>query len=197
MSVPPPTDHPTAVAWPRRVTVCGIADLPRFADEGVSHVLSILDPVAETPAAFRSYPAPVRQELRFHDVVDDFDGYSAPQQEHVAAILAFGDKLRRDAGGAPHLLVHCHMGISRSTAAAAILLAQLRPGHEEAAFDLLHRIRPRAWPNSRMVAIADRLLDRGGRLVAALRRHQAGIIERHPDLADLVVNVGRGHELPR
>ena len=48
-----------------------------------------------------------------------------------------------------------------------------------------------------MIAIADRLLKRGGALEQALRRHQRRIIERHPDIADLVISVGRGDELPR
>ena len=33
------------------------------------------------------------------------------------------------------------------------------------------RSAPQAWPNSRMIGMADDLLGRGGRLVAALRRH--------------------------
>jgi predicted protein tyrosine phosphatase len=65
--------------------------------------------------------------------------------------------------------VHCHAGVSRSTAAAAILLAQRNPGEEAAAFRHVARIRPGAWPNRRMVEIADRLLQRDGRLIDGLR----------------------------
>ena len=47
-----------------------------------------------------------------------------PQKPDVDAILAFG----RDAGGVRHLLIHCHAGISRSTAAMLMILAQaIRP----------------------------------------------------------------------
>lgn len=183
--------------WPQKLTVCGISELPQFTEAGVSHILSILDPEIETPEALGLYSKPLRRELRFHDVVGEFDGYHAPQDDHLEDILAFGEYLRKERDGAAHLLVHCHMGISRSTAAMAILLTQLRPGAEREAFDTLFRIRPRAWPNTRMVAIADRLLSLKGRLVEALQAHHKRIYEHHPDIADLVVGVGRGHELPQ
>lgn len=193
-----PDLHPAAAAaWPRRATVCGIPELPKFAGDGVSHLLSILDPAAEKPAALADFQDGRRLELRFDDVVGEYHGYQPPQESHLAEILAFGEELRGGPEGPDHLLVHCHMGISRSTAAMAILLAQHRPGGEEAAFERLFEIRPRAWPNSRMVLLADRLLGRKGQLAEALKRHQRRIVRHHPDIADLVINVGRGHELPR
>ncbi|MCW5752571.1 MAG: protein-tyrosine-phosphatase [Alphaproteobacteria bacterium] len=187
----------TAHGWPRRTSVCGIPELPKFASDRVSHLLSILDPAAEKPAALAEFRDGRRLELRFDDVVGEYHGYLPPQEAHLVEILAFGEELRAGPDGPDHLLVHCHMGISRSTAAMAILLAQHREGSEEAAFARLFEIRPRAWPNSRMVMLADRLLGRAGRLVEALKRHQRRIIAHHPDIADLVISVGRGHELPR
>ena len=180
-----------------RLSICGISELPQFAEAGVSHVLSIIDPLAEDPPVFASFAAHDRALLRFDDVISEWQGYTAPQHGHVQQVLDFYWRLCAVAGGPSHLLVHCHAGLSRSTAATAILLAQHAPGREEAAFDRLFEVRPRAWPNSRMVAMADSLLKRDGALVAALKRHQRGIIDRHPDIAELVSSVGRGHELPR
>ena len=72
-------------------------------------------------------------------------------------------------GGNPHVLVHCHMGISRSTAAMAILLAQIRQKeYETAVFAELLRLQPDAWPNCLMIELADKLLGRQGQLTAAL-----------------------------
>jgi len=64
-----------------------------------------------------------------------------------------------------HLLIHCHAGISRSTAATLTFLAQALP-HEtaDAVIDRLTQILRQAWPNSRMIAFADELLGRDGRL---------------------------------
>src|SRR3546814_16211460 len=45
---------------------------------------------------------------------------SPPEVSHVMAVLAFGQRVEADRPGLGKVLVHCHMGISRSTAAAAI-----------------------------------------------------------------------------
>jgi predicted protein tyrosine phosphatase len=44
----------------------------------------------------------------------------------------------------------------------------LGPGREQAAMEKVLSQRPIAIPNRRMVELADRLLDRGGRLLEAL-----------------------------
>ena len=94
-----------------------------------------------------------------------------PQAEHVEAILDFGRLLTAEAIARekPHLLVHCHMGVSRSTAAMTILMAQSNPEEgAERIFSELLRLRPQAWPNSLMVEFADEQLGRPGRLMTAL-----------------------------
>jgi predicted protein tyrosine phosphatase len=59
--------------------------------------------------------------------------------------------------------------VSRSTAAALIMYAcWLGPGREHGAMMRVMAQRPIAIPNCRMVEIADRLLDRDGRLLAEL-----------------------------
>jgi predicted protein tyrosine phosphatase len=77
-----------------------------------------------------------------------------------------------------------------------ILLAEARPeAEEDALFAHIREIRPQAWPNSRMIAMADYLLRRNGRLVAALRRHYSEQIRRRPDLAEMIERVGRKQEV--
>ena len=66
---------------------------------------------------------------------------------------------------------HCFAGISRSTAAAYIAACTLAPERSERAIALaLREASPTATPNARMVALADDLLGRGGRMVDAVRR---------------------------
>jgi len=112
----------------------------------------------------------------------------------VERLLAFGETLSKD--GANHVLVHCFMGVSRSTAAAAILLAQNNPGREAEVFDAIHEVRPRSWPNRVMIRYADDLLGRDGALCSAMVNHHRRTTRRYPDLADLIRSVGRGHEVP-
>ncbi len=186
------------VAAPTRgLTICGLTELGAFRDASVTHVLSILDPGYPEPADFADYGPHKRLTLRFDDVIDPGIGLMPPEPHHVEALLEFGkgltaaidDPLR-------HLLVHCHAGISRSTASMTILLAEARPETEEdLLFEHIREIRPQAWPNSRMIGIADALLNREGRLIAALRRHYSEQIRLRPDIAEMIERVGRKKEV--
>ncbi len=177
------------------ITICGIAELDLHRDAGVSDVLSIIDPYEPEPIAFSGFRPHRRQTLRFDDVVSASPGVQAPQDHHLEALLAFGREMER-AGDATHLLIHCHAGVSRSTAAAALLMAQHNPGREADAFLALLDLRAQAWPNTRMVQIADRLLARHGSLSAGLLAYRRALLNIRPHLAEMIVNVGRGNELP-
>lgn len=110
-----------------KLTVCGIEELTGHCDVGVSHVLSILDPGYPSPPAFGSFGEHERLELRFNDVIEDIEGCVPPQPADVERLLAFGQDLMHESATGTHLLVHCHAGISRSTAAMTLILAQARP----------------------------------------------------------------------
>lgn len=179
------------------LTVCGLAELEQHGTRGVTHVLSILDPERADPVDFRGYGPHRRETLRFHDVIEPGPGLILPVPGHVEAVLAFGEHLAaetRDAEG--HLLVHCHMGVSRSTAAMATLLAQLHPqADEDEIFSHLRAIRPQVWPNSRMIGFADALLGREGRMVAALGRLYARQLELRPEIERYMIDNARGREV--
>jgi predicted protein tyrosine phosphatase len=180
-----------------RLTVCGLDELVGHGSAGVTHVLSILDPDTPEPATFTRYEPHHRLTLRFHDIIGPWPGWVAPEREHVEALVGYGAELDDAGSTCRHLLVHCHAGISRSTAAMATLLARhTAPGEEAMIFDRLRRIRPQAWPNSRMVGFADELLGRGGRLVAALRDHYRLQAVARPDFMEELRRVGRGSEVP-
>jgi predicted protein tyrosine phosphatase len=173
-----PSDSPAPDLADFRLTICGLDELDAFGSAAVTHVLSILDPEAPLPAAITGYAA-LRQHwvLRFHDVSGPLPGARQPDRADVEQILAVAGELDR-APGETHLLVHCHAGVSRSTAAAAILLARCNPGRETEAFEAVAQVRPGAWPNRRMVELADDLLGREGRLSAGLSALRAGRARR-------------------
>jgi len=176
------------------IAICGLEELASHGERGVSHVVSILDPEWPLPDAFGTYGAHDRLELRFHDVIEEAAEHVAPSAEDVARILAFGARLT--AAERANLLVHCHAGISRSTAAMALILAQAHP--TETADALMQHIlatREKAWPNLRMLELGDAMLGRGGALpqaATALYRHQLGI---RPHLAEVMRRAGRGREV--
>ncbi len=65
------------------------------------------------------------------------------------------------------VLFHCIAGISRSTAAALIALTLDADGREQEAARQLRLAAPHAHPNRRIIALADEILRRDGRLIAA------------------------------
>lgn len=179
---------------PFRIGICGLEELPDHCAIGVSHVLSILDPDWPVPEAFGGYGEHSRLELRFHDIIEEQKRLIAPRREHVERLLAFGQDLAADP--AAHLLVHCHAGVSRSTASMALILAQAMPqAPAEAVFDEVRRIRPQAWPNLRILEMGDAALGRGGALVAAVARLYRLRMQQEPELADEFRAGGRGREV--
>lgn len=180
------------------LTICGIEELPAHGPRAVTHVLSLLDPQWPDITSFQSYGAHSRTTLRFHDVIDPAPGMTLPTEAHVGEILAFGRALAAETGesAARHLLVHCHAGISRSTAAMVSLLAQTNPEEsEDQLFARLREIRPQAWPNSLMIGYADDLLGREGRLLSALRRHYGVQLSQRPEFVTWMQRLARGREL--
>jgi predicted protein tyrosine phosphatase len=177
-----------------RITVCGVAELAGHSAVGVTHVLSILDPGFPDPEAFGAFGEHERLDLRFHDITEKRADMRLVEREDVAALLAFGRELERVPGA--HLLVHCHMGISRSTAAMALILAQARPDRPALeALAEVRRIRAQVWPNLRVIELGDELLGRNGELVAAAVARYRHVVERRPDIGRMMVEMGRAREV--
>ncbi len=184
-----------SIEWmPFRLTMCGIEELSGQSTATVTHVLSILDPGWPEPEALNDFDVHNRLKLRFHDIIDPHPEWTMPQQWDVELVLAFGRELGQ--GEDDHVLVHCHAGVSRSTAAATLILAQNHP--DRPAEELLRAIaqmRPRAWPNLRILEIGDALLGRHGEIVAAAGAHYRRALEREPWLAVAMVEGGRAREI--
>ena len=179
---------------PFSIAVRGIQELPDMADAGVTHVLSILDPEWPVPEVFGTYGEHAKLELRFDDIIEDAPGESPPQYTHVEQLLAFGRTLDGETGA--HLLVHCHAGVSRSSASMALLIAQALPNRPaDAVFADVLAIRPQIWPNLRIIEMGDALLRRNGALVAALAEIYRRQIAKDPGLADDFRANGRGREV--
>ena len=130
-----------------------------------SHVLTLLSPDHDETG--RREPQFERHlQLYFHDITEARPGLIAPDRETVGAILDFA----RSWTGARPLLVHCWAGISRSSAAAFMIACARNPGYENDIADELRRRAPFATPNRLMVALADDVLQRCGRMTDAIER---------------------------
>jgi len=148
-----------------RIHVCPLSKLPETARvTGARSLVTLID--NGTPVR---RPAGIAAEAHLvvvlSDIVTELEGHTLPAKSHVETLLAF---VRRWDQAAP-LLMHCFAGVSRSTAAAFIAACALRPHRNEA--EIAQAVRtnsPTATPNARLVAIADAMLGRNGRMITAI-----------------------------
>jgi predicted protein tyrosine phosphatase len=145
-----------------------VSSLARLHDTvaatGASHVVTLINlntAVTRPP----SIAAGRHLFLGMSDIVTPMDGHILPGEAHLRELMAFGRNWDR----AQPMVIHCWAGISRSTAAAFITVCMLNPARDE--HELAQTLRaasPSATPNARLVTVADQILERQGRMIAAI-----------------------------
>lgn len=147
------------------IHVCSLAALPETVRlTGASHVLTVMANVALVQRPTSVLPAN-HLKVEMDDINEELEGFVAPSQAHVEKVLNFVLGWNRSAP----LVVHCYAGISRSTASAFAAACALNPHRDE--IEIAKKIRaasPIAAPNRRIVALADKLLGRDGRMLRGL-----------------------------
>ena len=145
--------------------VCSLSRLNETVEQvGARHLVTLLGPTmdAATPEGI----APERHlKLIANDIATPLEGHILPGTEHVESLIAFV----KDWDRAAPMVIHCWAGISRSTAAAYIAASVLNPDLDEQ--HLARRLRassPSATPNPRLIALADAMLGRDGRMIKAI-----------------------------
>jgi len=148
------------------------------ADANVSHLVTLIN--GETPISTPPGIGPDRHlRLAMNDICEPQPGLVLPCQTHVSDLINFAREWDRQAP----LLIHCWAGISRSTAAAFISLCALNPeGSEQELAHALRRASPTAYPNRLLVALADEILGRDGRMMSAVEQIGRGRIAEEAEV---------------
>ena len=129
-----------------------------------SHLLTLLGP-GYMIDHHRSFDTPRHLRIKVNDIAAALPGQTEPRNHHAQSVLNFVDSWDRTAP----MLVHCWAGISRSTASMFMALCKLNPEVDELAIlRRMRRLAPHIAPNRLLVAHADDLLGRDGRMVDAL-----------------------------
>ncbi|MFN3233030.1 MAG: phosphatase [Alphaproteobacteria bacterium] len=139
------------------LSICAMHDVHEAMDEiAATHLLSMLDHGTRVETPDHLHP---RHHLHMHfSDTDDRNDPNAPTINDIRRIHSWADDVPEDG----RIVIHCYMGISRSTSVALGLMARhMRP--TDAAEKLL-KIRPQAAPNRLIVSHWDEILELDGAL---------------------------------
>lgn len=153
----------------QQILVLSKKEAEEIKDAGfVTHVVSILDE-NDPPIKF---PDNVQHlHITFIDSGFPLEG---PKRCQIEEILNWVKEHIKDDSV---LLVHCHAGISRSTATAIAILTSLNGHDVDAAIKEVLKIRKIICPNSLVAYWADSILGMNGKLVVACKE-----AEQYPNL---------------
>jgi predicted protein tyrosine phosphatase len=147
------------------IHVCPKSKVPSLSETlRPSHLVTLLDPDDDMPTP-EGVSGHRHLRLGMHDITSERSLHTPPDELHVRELLEFAKTWDRS----QPMIVHCWAGISRSTASAFSIACMLNESGRERDIALLLRLRaPHAQPNTRIVAFADHILGRQGRMVDAV-----------------------------
>lgn len=151
-----------------KIKVTSLHDSMHWRD-WATHIISLVGPELIDSYFKPHTPIGKNHFIRFfHDISNDEPGLVKPTIQDVLDILNFSKKFDENT----NLLVHCHAGISRSTAAAIGIMVQHGKSPEEAV-QAIAEDRPEMWPNSLLIHYFDECLVQVGTLREAVKLYKA------------------------
>ena len=148
-----------------QIHVCPLSKIPATVREtGARSLLTLINEGTRVPRP-REIDASRHLFVSISDIVVAQDGHVLPTEEHVAQVIDFVRGWDRR----EPLVIHCYAGVSRSTAAAYIAACVVDEDRTE--LEIARELRdrsPTATPNALLVAVADTMLKREGRMIEAI-----------------------------
>ncbi|WP_306253456.1 tyrosine phosphatase family protein [Parvularcula sp. IMCC14364] len=150
-----------------KIWVSSLAMVHQVArDNSPARIVSLLGPDTPFPDV-EGYGPDIHHRVCLDDDRKPIEGRLTPNEAHVSGAIDF----LKDWNPDDAMLVHCWAGISRSSATAFIAAFLHNPDIDESLIlDDIREASPTAFPNTRIVAIADDLMGRSGRMANAATR---------------------------
>ena len=148
----------------KKIIICGLADIQNCVDKySPDKMLTIINKNF-SPDTPKGMDENRHIKMLIDDISEPREGFILPEKHHVKSLLDFTD----DWNLTKPLLVHCHMGISRSTATSLGVAAKFDPDNIEIIIEKLNEVAPHASPNKIMTKYFDELLNLNNRLYSSL-----------------------------
>jgi predicted protein tyrosine phosphatase len=146
------------------IHICSLVEMPHHVCVlRPRFLVSLLEPEFQ-PATPDDIHRDHHLRVEVADISEHIDGFVLPGEDHIRSLVQFLQRRSTNES----VLFHCHAGVSRSSAAALVAMVADAEGRELEAAMKLRQAAPHARPNERIIELADRILGRKGRMVAAL-----------------------------
>lgn len=148
-------------------SVKGINELADMSFETIDYIISIVDDKDTSRLMsdhfYRTGPHLMHKHavFTFDDIVDRTHP-EAPTRASVSALYRLFETCSKELD----IIIHCHGGISRSTAVAIMYLLVTHKLSIEDSYQELFKVRPQMWPNALIIEYIDDHLKLKGKLVA-------------------------------
>ena len=155
-----------------------------FLDRNITHWFTFSHTGASSSADLTLFPKAEIISYNFHDAYDKeahSDMLTWPNESHIKSIIEKANEIKilLQNGERVSILVNCAAGVSRSTAAAYIILNVIMgEWNERECWAQVQSRRPIAKPNPVMVSLADDLLDRKWKMNAPIRNVVSHLTDR-------------------
>lgn len=176
------------------IYISGIADMPNLVERfEVQNLISVIGAYAQPPTPPQIPPAR-HHRCTVDDIVETRPGQTVAQTEHITDLIDFIHAW----DPSTNLLIHCMAGVSRSTA-VALIAHTLKTDDPSQSAIALRKAAPYAWPNRRIVSLADEILGLNGQLIRAREAMGPANWETDPNyvVPYLDGNDARGYEAGR
>ena len=148
------------------IYVCSLSRLEKTVDQtGARFIVSAINPwsIPQTP---ESVDDSNHLKMAINDIAAPHGDLVHPETSHIEQLIDFAKHWNKDGP----LVIHCLAGISRSSASAFIVACTLNSQASETTIALaLREASATAHPNPLMISLADQLLERDGRMIAAIQ----------------------------
>ena len=144
----------------KKIIICGLADIQECVDKyAPDKMLTIINKnfSPDTPQGMNKNR---HLKMLIDDISEPREGFILPEKHHAQKLLDFTD----DWDVSKPILIHCHMGISRSTSTSLGVAAKFDPENIELTIEKLKEIAPHASPNKIMTQYYDEILNLNNRI---------------------------------